>query len=45
MLSTFLLMFMFCSRISKNRNRESGNFWIPWKSWLELALQLGLGWQ
>ena len=26
MLSTFLLMFMFCSRISKNRNRESGNF-------------------
>uniref|UniRef100_A0ACD5TBQ7 Uncharacterized protein n=1 Tax=Avena sativa TaxID=4498 RepID=A0ACD5TBQ7_AVESA len=23
MLSTFLLMFMFCSRISKNRNRES----------------------
>ncbi|KQJ92951.2 hypothetical protein BRADI_3g01750v3 [Brachypodium distachyon] len=24
MLSTFLLMFMFCSRISKNRNRESG---------------------
>ncbi|KAL6848530.1 hypothetical protein ACP4OV_021824 [Aristida adscensionis] len=24
MLSTFLLMFMFCTRISKNRNRDSG---------------------
>jgi hypothetical protein len=25
MLSTFLLMFMFCTRISSNRQRESGN--------------------
>lgn len=29
MLSTFLLMFMFCTRISKNRNRESGNVFDP----------------
>jgi len=29
MLSTFLLMFMFCTRISKNRNRDSGNVFDP----------------
>lgn len=31
MLSTVLLMFMFCSRISKNRNRETGNIFDSWK--------------
>ena len=43
MLSTFLLMFMFCTRISKNRNRDSGNVFDPWmprKRWLELAAQM-----
>lgn len=29
LLSTFLLMFMFCARISKNRNRDSGNLFDP----------------
>ncbi|XP_034603293.1 metallocarboxypeptidase A-like protein MCYG_01475 isoform X3 [Setaria viridis] len=29
MVSTFLLMFMFCTRISKNRNRDSGNAFDP----------------
>ncbi|WVZ78141.1 hypothetical protein U9M48_025902 [Paspalum notatum var. saurae] len=29
MLSTFLLMFMFCTRISKNRSRDSGNVFDP----------------
>jgi len=29
MVSTFLLMFMFCTRISKNRNRDSGNVFDP----------------
>ncbi|CAL5024435.1 unnamed protein product [Urochloa decumbens] len=29
MLSTFLLMFMFCTRISKNRNRDSSNVFDP----------------
>ena len=29
LLSTFLLMFMFCTRISKNRNRDSGNLSDP----------------
>ena len=47
MVSTFLLMFMFCTRISKNRNRDSGNVfdpWIPRKRWLELAAQLSFSW-
>lgn len=46
LLSTFLLMFMFCTRISKNRNRDSGNVfdpWIPKKYWLELATELIFG--
>jgi hypothetical protein len=29
LLSTFLLMFMFCTRISKNRNRDSSNLFDP----------------
>jgi hypothetical protein len=34
LLSTFLLMFMFCTRISKNRNRDSGNLFDPWNGYL-----------
>ena len=29
LLSTFLLMFMFCTRISKSRNRQSGSLFDP----------------
>jgi len=29
LLSTFLLMFMFCTRISKSRNRDSGSLFDP----------------
>jgi hypothetical protein len=45
LLSTFLLMFMFCTRISKNRNRDSGNLFDPWngyqrKHWLGPSSEL-----